>query len=326
VQQDAAPGAATFTGSAFNYVELKTHPLIEARPGQYVIPALPFLFTKVVDDPYYILSDHLTGQAQRRFQQALGSAFEAYAHALVRRALLRGGAGEWQVVSSPRNKNGDELADTYAQRGDGAAIAFEHKGQRPSAAFLAGGEGEKVLGPTAAILSQLQSGASVPIQGGRRHDDGLITRGLWQQSTHVEELAEWAEVKLGSRPSRMLHVIDHLADLRVDRVVRGVYLDVLMTAASLYTAEGSLRPQWLQVEDLERVACYGSESGLDLAGALENKCSEDPSQRFDQFLHDRLLGTKPARPSVLDKVALYLMRRAARTFSPSRARRTEASG
>lgn len=133
VQRAAGQGAAGFPDSAFNYIGLKTHPLIEARPGQYVIPALPFLFTKVVDDLYYILSDHLKGQAQRRFQQALGCAYEDYAQALIRRILSKGAVGAWRVFANPRNRNGDELADTYAQRNDGVAIAFEHKGQMSTA-------------------------------------------------------------------------------------------------------------------------------------------------------------------------------------------------
>ena len=76
---------AAFAGSAFNYVLLKTHPLIEARPGEFLIPVLPLLLTKVVDDPYYILCEALKDKTLRQFQQALGRAYEDYAQALVRR-------------------------------------------------------------------------------------------------------------------------------------------------------------------------------------------------------------------------------------------------
>ena len=129
-------------------------------------------------------------------------------------------------------------------------------------------------GPGIPCLAQLQSGASVPVREGRKNDDGLLTRGLWQQNLHLEDLASWAQATLGTRPTELFHVITHLADLRVDRVVRGMYLNPLMTATGMYTQAGSLRPQWLQVEDLERIACYDSKAGFDLAFVLKDKCTQ----------------------------------------------------
>jgi hypothetical protein len=58
----------------YDFVPLRETPLIEARPGDLICPALPFLLAKIVDEPYFILSGHL--QNSQEFQQAFGRAYE----------------------------------------------------------------------------------------------------------------------------------------------------------------------------------------------------------------------------------------------------------
>jgi hypothetical protein len=64
----------------YDFVPLRETPLIEARPGDLICPVMPFLLAKIVDEPYFILSDHL--QNSQAFQQAFGKAYEEYAHRL----------------------------------------------------------------------------------------------------------------------------------------------------------------------------------------------------------------------------------------------------
>lgn len=310
-----AMGPGIFPG--FDYVPLMTTPFVEARPNELVSPVLPFLFTKVVDDPYYLVTESLARDQQPLFQQALGRAYEDYAHALVRRILRGSDPAFWSVHQGPRGDGNEELADSYAQRGK-TALVFEHKGQRPGVEFLTGGEGERVLGPSDELLRRLNAGESIGASEGRKHDHGLLTRGLWQQNAHASAIGDWAERAIGTRPTEILPVITHLADLRVDSVVRRAYLGPLIKAAGLYRDRGMENPEWLHVGDLEVLACFGRSGGLNFVEILRRKRRDAPNQRFDTFLGDVLRSLKPAIHLTVDTVALRLMKRAARTFWPSR--------
>lgn len=43
---------------SYDFVPLRARPLIEARPGEFICPVAPFLLAKIVDEPYFILSEH----------------------------------------------------------------------------------------------------------------------------------------------------------------------------------------------------------------------------------------------------------------------------
>jgi hypothetical protein len=67
----------------YDFVLLREKPFIEARPGELVCPVIPLLLAKIVDGPYFILSDHLPIPQKTKFQQALRLAYEKYAQGLV---------------------------------------------------------------------------------------------------------------------------------------------------------------------------------------------------------------------------------------------------
>jgi hypothetical protein len=162
---------------------------IEARPGDLICPALPFLFAKIVDEPYFILSDALPDP--QVFQQAFGRAYEEYAHRLVKRISDADRGGRWYVKHGLRTRQGAEVADSYLQRGN-VGLTFEHKGQRPGTDFIRGGQGERVLGPSDAVLTQLEQQLTVPLREGRDQDQGLFTRGMWQHSIAGQSLPSCA--------------------------------------------------------------------------------------------------------------------------------------
>jgi len=270
----------------YDFVCLRESPMIKiaARTNELVCPVVPFLLAKVVDGPYFILSDHLRGTED--FQTALGRAYQEYAHGLVDRISRRDRQGVWQVEYCPRTADAEELTDSYLQRGE-VAFAFEHKGLRPGTDFLRGGPGDRVLGPSDFILERLDSGHRVTVNEGLREDNGLFTRAVWQQSRVGGLLPAWAEHELGVRPQRVFPVITHLADLRADDVSRRGYLEPLMHSAGLYAEELWERPQWLHVSDLEGLAALAERGHLDLQALFQEKNQRFPHQRFEIFLHNR---------------------------------------
>lgn len=278
-----APGLVPF----YDFVPLRETPLIEARPGELICPVISFLFAKIADEPYFILSDHLSNPG--KFQQALGEAYQECAHTLVERIRNADTGANWQVRSGPRVRKGGELSDSYLQKGD-VAIAFEHKGGRPGTDFLRGGDGDRVLGPRDVILTRLETQESVTLREGYDNDNGFLTRGMWQQSSTGAALPRWAERQMGFKPQRVFPIISHLSELRVDPVVRVGYLNPLMARAKLYQEPFWYRPQWLHVSDLEALASLAEQGRLDLATLLHEKNTRFENKRFDIFLYERFGG------------------------------------
>ena len=100
--QASAPGTVSEPG--FDFIPLRTTPLIEGRPREAICPVLPFLLPKAVDEPYFILCDHLGATDPKRlqqFQDALGRAYEDYAHTLVERIAPLDQAGQWTPDPRP---------------------------------------------------------------------------------------------------------------------------------------------------------------------------------------------------------------------------------
>jgi hypothetical protein len=281
----------------YDFVPLRETPLIEARSGDLICPVIPFLFAKIVDEPYFILSDHL--HDSQEFQQAFGKAYEEYAHHLVERIGGADRGEQWQVRHSSRTRQGAELADSYMQRGS-VGIAFEHKGQRPGTDFLRGGQGERVLGPSNAILTQLEQQQTVPLREGRDQDQGLFTRGMWQQSIAGQTLPAWAEQEMGIQPIRVFPLITHLADLHMNQVARVAYLNQLIQQVKLYHESFWERPQWLHISDLEGLASLAEQGNLNLEVLLHEKNTRWADKQFDIFLYERL-GYLPVDLTLRDK-------------------------
>ncbi len=269
----------------YDYVLLRSRPFIEARPGELICAVPSFVFSKIEDDPFFILSEFLSGSELTKFHTELGSAYEEYAHGLVERIVRNDKAGEWNIKRNPQTKKDGELTDSYLQRGT-TAIVFEHKGQRPPTKFLTGGEGDLVVGPSSEFLSRLKNEGAVDYSEGNKHDKGFITRGMWQQSKAGQKLVSWAEKELGEQPTRVFPVITLFSSLVVDTKVRKVYLDLLVQKAELYKDDFWERPQWLNVSDLEYMAAMAEEEGLDLESLFNEKTTKFERKRFDFFLYE----------------------------------------
>jgi len=272
----------------YDFVPLRERPLIEGRPGELVCPVPSFLFSKIEDGPFYILSDYLSGSELNRFHVALGDAYEEYAHQLVEKIAGKDTRGVWRISGNPQSKKKGELTDSYLQR-NRIAIMFEHKGQRPGTEFLRGSQSDRVLGPTENLIEKLENGEPVNYLEGAKCDKGFISRGMWQQSKKGLEIILWAEKEFGDKPNRLYPVITLLSSLVVDTIVRKAYLNPLIDKAKLYAEDFWEKPQWINVADLESLAQIAEDGKLDIEAIFSEKASNSINDRFDMFLYSKKL-------------------------------------
>ena len=158
-------------------------PALLMGPEKYTLKySLPsFVFSKIEDGPFFILSEFLTGTELNRFHTGLGLAYEEYARVGGVCIARNDKSGEWNVKPNPYLTKCEELTDSYLQRGT-TAVVFEHKGSRPNTEFLRGGEGDRVVGPSSEFLSKLENEGAVDLSEGKKHDEGFITYVMWQQA------------------------------------------------------------------------------------------------------------------------------------------------
>jgi len=270
----------------YDYVPLRKKPLVEARHGELICAVPSFLFAKIEDEPYFRLSEFLTGKELSNFQRKLGLAYEEYANRLVQRIAYNDKSGKWAVKRNPQKNKQEELADIYLQR-NGTGIAFEHKGQRPGTEFLRGGEGDLVVGPSVSLIGCLEAGDSIAFSKGKSEDKGLITRGMWQQSNSGQKLLSWAEEHFGEKPVRLFPVITLYSSLIVDEAVRKIYLMPLIEKAKLYDGQCWEWPQWMNVRDLEAMAAMAEAGEFDFDLLLREKTNNYADMRFDVFLYNQ---------------------------------------
>ena len=295
----------------FDFVRLRETPLIEARPGEVVCPVFPLLLAKAAEEPYFLICDSLGDVERQRFQEALGRAYDEYAHALIERVAKNDQGGPWLAIPHPYHGQHGELSDSLLLRGS-TAISFEHKGGRPGTEFIRGGEGARVLGPDAEVVERLDRGERVPTQEGKRKDNGLLTRGLWQQSRAGRHIVAWAKAKHGKEIETVHAVISYLADVRASGHVRSVYLQRLIVSAGLYVGTFWGLVDWLHIEDLESLARLADQGKLDLERLLGKKGTE-LAMRFDVFLFEEL-GSLPHPDEHLKSVVVQLLKDGALTF------------
>ncbi|CAB1061694.1 hypothetical protein D1BOALGB6SA_6469 [Olavius sp. associated proteobacterium Delta 1] len=293
----------------YDFVPLRETPLIEGRPRELVCPVPPFLFSKIEDGPFYILSDFLSGPELNRFHVALGNAYEEYANQLIERIAIKDTRGVWNISSKPQSKKKGELTDCYLQRIN-SAIVFEHKGQRPGTEFLRGGQSDRVLGPTKNLLERLENGESIDYIEGSKYDKGFISRGMWQQSKKGSDIIAWATSKFGDKPIHMYPVITLLSSLVVDAIVRKAYLNPLIDDAKLYVEDFWEKPQWINIADLESLSQIAEDGKLDIEALLSEKDSNSVNDRFDMFLSSKKLRIINIRVhsemlELLDQSSLY---------------------
>ncbi len=273
----------------FDYISLKNTPLIEARSGELICPVLPFLLAKIVDGAFYLLTDFLNKkdpEKRKEFHKSLGYAYQDYANQLIELIGSLDKKGKWEFEFSPelKSKNGlIELSDGYLQRRD-IAISFEHKGLRPDTEYLRGGKSNRILGPDEEILNKLDTNIAVPYEEGAKKDNGLLTRGLWQQAKKGKVLISWAEDKFRIRPQIIVPIITNLAHLRIDEITRGIYLNPLIEKSKIYSEDFWSKPQWIHISDLEKLAAIAEEGVLDIENLLIYKNLKYPDMQFDEYL------------------------------------------
>jgi hypothetical protein len=299
----------------FDFVPLRETPLIEARPGFVIIPCVSLLLAKIEDDVYFTIGDYLrsNGQDPRRFHTALGKAYERYANELIAAIARQDTRGPWASEESPAGVGGAELADSVIYRGS-TAVCFEHKGQRPGTEFLSGGSGDRVLGPSDEMIDRIDSRAPLSAREGKGADDGLLTRGLWQQTINGPALHARVGELGGMLPERMYPIVTHLSGPTVDDLVRPVYLEPLIRRAGLYPEAFWRPPQWIEVDDLEALVALSEKGQLDLEALLEEKAVREPRMRFDIFLDGRFSWVPPAQS--LHEMGMEMLDSAQRAFWP----------
>lgn len=307
---------ATPTSSFYDYAPLRKKPLIEARPDELVCPVVSLLFAKMVDDPYYIICEHLQGTSLRDFQKHAANSYEVYAHSLIERIAAKDTAGIWNIWQGPPpDDSSREYADTLLTRGN-IAIAFEHKGGRLPFDYIRGGDdnGDKarVIGPPASILDRLDAGEDVPITTGKREDKSIITAGMWQQTNAEQDLIRWITEVRGIAPSRVFPMITYLANIRIDTPIMQGYLRPLCEKANLYKSPTWAFPQWLNVDDLEFLAALAERGKLNLLSLLQDKEQMSIYERFDIFIFNRYHGFYADQN--LQEIAIQMLDYAIQTF------------
>ena len=283
--------------SVFDYIILRSFPLIETAPNKLICPVVEFLIDKIIDEPFFIFSDALSGQELSDFHNSLGLAYEEYANSLIEKISQ---TGQWSYVPKPLNQSGQEISDCLLQK-NSDVFCFEHKGGRLPTDFLLGGkEGERVFGPSYDILKKIDKGEIVQRTDAKREDKGLITEGLWQQNIHLSDLKNYNQHNKSHEIKRIFPIITFVAGIRIDDVCYKGYLDPLIQKMQLYREDYCLMPQWLQVEDLEALVSLSEENLLKLDELFLEKNSGDiRTLRFDLFLFqkypDRIFYNKELR-------------------------------
>jgi len=269
----------------FDYVILKAFPLIETISNKIICPVTEFLIDKIIDEPFFMFSDALSGQELSNFHNSLGLAYEEYANSLVEKISQKDSKGQWSYIARPLNQNGQEMSDCLLQK-NSDSFCFEHKGGRLPTDFLLGGkEGERVFGPSHNILSKVDNEEIVKSADAKREDEGLITEGLWQQNIHFEDLKIYIQDNKKQEPKRIFPVITFIAGIRIDDVCYKGYLGPLIQKMRLYRQDCCFMPQWLQVEDLEALVSLAEDNLLDLDELFSDKnLEENRTLRFDIFL------------------------------------------
>lgn len=268
---------------SFDYVQLRITPLIEARPDDLFFPVPHFLLQKIVDEPYFRLAEGLEGKEKGQFFTAMGDAYEEYANELISKIASKDIKGHWTYLPNLKTEKGnEEITDALLYR-NGTAVVFEHKALRPDTDFLIGGNGDKILGPPDEILEQLEE-QKLDAQATKKHNKGLISRIMNQQTLSATHLKDYIENKLNSGIKKIYPLSSHLADLHVEKYVYGIFLEPLMSRNNLYPEEFWRPPQWLHIEDLELLANFAAEESLDLEAMLEHKTQNFKHMGFDEYL------------------------------------------
>lgn len=301
----------------FDQVQLRTKPLIETRPDDVLLPVPNFLFQKVVDGPFFIMSNCLTDKSERNlFQRAVGPAYETYANRLVEKIAANDSSGEWTLFKNPKAGNSSEITDALLFR-DGIAVVVEHKALRLSTDFLTGGNGDRVLGPSDALLEQLINGEKT-IENLSEDDNwkkDMIFRVMVQQTRSSSRLFDYVENTLGRRIEKVFPLNSHLANIHIDETISRGYIEPLLQQTDLYVEDYWEFPQWINIEDLEVLANLANEGQLDFYQLLEDKGQGNNKYlSFNQYLAN--MGVEVSRDESFGGAIQQAAREAGELFFP----------
>jgi hypothetical protein len=306
----------------FDYVTLRKKPIIEARPNELICPVIPFLLAKIVDGPFFILSDYLSNDQGKlkKFHTALGEAYEKYAQNLVKKIAQHDKKGSWTYYENPvsgKKKHSNELTDNYLQKKD-AGICFEHKGGRLHTNFLIGLESERVIGPSLRILRDLDLQETPNMKRCKKSDDGFITRPIWQICLVKKKLIDWIKEKIGSVPQKVYSIITYYPYIKIDKLCIKGYLYPLIEKMNLFNEEIFEHPQWLHISDLEALEELAQNSKLDLELLLSEKTNlENRTKRFDTFLFEKFPSQNLQNKYLISKIK-EILKETGKDFFPSK--------
>jgi len=306
----------------FDYVTLRKKPIIEARPDELICPVIPFLLAKIVDGPFFILSDYLSNDQGKlkKFHTARGKAYEKYAQNLVKKIAQHDKKGTWTYYDNPQPKSKKqpvELTDNYLQKG-GIGICFEHKGGRLPTKFLIGRESERIIGPSVKILEMLDLRQTIDIKGSKKSDNGFITRPIWQLSLVKKLLLKWIKETFSNVPQKIYSIITYYSYVKIDKVCMEGYLYPLIEKANLFYEEKFEYPQWLHISDLEALEELAQNSKLDLELILLEKTNlKNRTKRFDTFLFERFPAKDLENKQLINKIN-EILKETGKNFFPSK--------
>lgn len=279
-------------GDTFEFNLLRERPLIEASPGRFICPNVPFLLQKALYEPLEILRRYFEDQNMANIEgkavdMAYSLAYENYVNDLLRIIAEKDKSGPWRNKENPKTKQHSELADFYMQR-DTIACAFEHKSNRPGPEFLRGAPSMRALGPSDEALSRITLSNRIDYKEGRDSDKGFLTRAMWQQSIQGPFLHEWATKRYQKAPECVYPIIVHLSLYLVDPLVRAGYLNGLISSADLYPGTFWQAPQWMHVSDIEYLVSIATKNqeGLDFGKLLSIKSSYYKDHDFRHFVRN----------------------------------------
>lgn len=300
----------------FDHIQLRAKPLIETRPNDVLLTIPNFLFQKVIDEPFFTMSNLLTDRREKAlFHSKVGEAYEVYANELVANIAANDSSGEWTLFLNPETEDSTEITDALLFR-DGIAIVIEHKALRLTTDFLTGGNGDRVLGPSDDILEQLVSGEKT-IESLRRDDwkNDIIFRVMVQQTRSASRLSDYVENTLGRKIDKVFPLNSHLANIHIDETIFRGYIEPLLQQTDLYVEDFWQSPQWINIEDLELLANLANEEQLDLCQLLEDKTrGNNKYLSFNQYLAN--MDIEVSRDESFGKAIQQAAREAGELFFP----------
>ena len=265
-------------------IPLQKTPLIWPRKDHFICPIPQLFLRKITDDLFFKTLDSgqlNSGDQQGGFASKIGLAFEDYGASIVRKFAKDHG---WKYEKSPKDSVGNELTDIYLQTQD-IGIMIEFKADRPGLPFVHGKNDDRVLGPKAKFINDLDR-TKYSLEEIKRQDSAYLTESIWQINTNIQPVKKWASENFGQEPMRLFTIVVFLSNYLPDEVVIKGYIKPLLSRVS--SNQEIIVPQYLHIRDFEALFELGISGQVDPSSLIENKILEAPDCRFDLFLKERI--------------------------------------